>query len=251
MGLPVSHPPAEPHRLSVGPNGHLRVADIPRPDVNAAPNVRIVDGDCARPAVGHRQADRAAVEVGPRKNVVPFLLHPRAGPEQMVRQDRPQARMSRRGRVISPGKGHHFGRERHTVAQQHRKHALPRAAGLAAPDVLSPCGREQSVERLLDRGDVGRLVMMRRAGRRVVQVCDRKRRDFTSGKQRLHERWRGERPDKRHARIAHRRVQRRLIPALKMDEYRERGYNGRALVHPHAGQIDQRAIDATRHDLGE
>ena len=86
VSLLVSHPPAEPHRFPVGLDGDVRVIDISRPGVDAAPNVRIGNGDSADPVVNHRQADRAAVEVGPRKNVVTFFLHPGQGPQQMVRQ---------------------------------------------------------------------------------------------------------------------------------------------------------------------
>jgi hypothetical protein len=86
----------------------------------------------------------------------------------MVGKGHPRLRVSRRSGVIGFGQGRHFGGERDAVAHQHRKHALTRAAGLPASNVLPPRRSEQSVERLFHRGDVSRLEVMRRAGRRVV-----------------------------------------------------------------------------------
>jgi hypothetical protein len=137
MSLLVGHTPAEPQRSSVGSNRDMGIAYIPS-SVHATPNIRIVNSDGAYSAIGHRQADGTAVEVGPRKKVVPFLLNPRTCPQEMARKGPLQARVRRRSRVIGFGKGHHLGGECDTVAQQHRKSALPRAAGLPAPNVLPP-----------------------------------------------------------------------------------------------------------------
>ena len=98
--LLVGHPAAQPHRLSIVLHRDMGVTDIPCPCVYPTSNVRVVDSTPLRLPGPRRSSERGGNRGMAMEDVVPLLLNPQTGPQQVIRQSRP-CRSVRRSRVVS------------------------------------------------------------------------------------------------------------------------------------------------------